>query len=345
MVAREDPDANAPRAQRVDGPPRVRAKRVPDAGDAGDTPVDRDEHGAETVGDDRPRGAVEIGGDGRAARLDVGPVPDADLMAVQPAGNSLSRRLRRLPRPSARRGATARARAERAGHGVRRLRLEVPRELERRVVALPARHRRPAFGERPGLVDQDGLDAAKPLEGVRVLDEDAGAGGAHQRDRDGERHGEAERARTGDDEQGDDPLQRDCGAAAEPRDGGDAGEDEQGLDEEPGHASVVRRSAGFRESASWTMASSAPTRVCVAGGVGAHDQPGAEVRGAGVHGVALPHRQRGGLAGQHGVVERRPAGEDDAIDGDELAGADLDPVAGRERGQRDLDHGGVGAWP
>ena len=52
-----------------------------------------------------------------------------------------------------------------------------------------------------------------------------------------------------------------------------------------------------------------------------------------------------GLAGQDGVVERRAAREDDAVDGDELAGADLDAVAGGEGGERDLDGRGVGTVP
>ena len=93
------------------------------------------------------------------------------------------------------------------------------------------------------------------------------------------------------------------------------------------------------------MASSAPTRV---------SSPAASTRTTSRAPrfvapalTASPSRTGigGGLAGQDGVVERRAAGEDDAIDGDEFAGADLDPVAGGERGQRDLDDGRVGAGP
>ena len=81
----------------------------------------------------------------------------------------------------------------------------------------------------------------------------------------------------------------------------------------------------------------------LAGGVDADDQSRAEVGGAGVDRVALAHRQRHGLAGEHGVVERRPAREHDAVDRHQFAGADLDAVARHERRQRHFDHGRVGA--
>ncbi len=235
----------------------------------------------------------EIVGNGRPAGLDVGPVPDADVVAVEPAGDALARDLDHVlhrPHDPDRRPGRA---AEGAGHGVRRLRLEVPRELERRVVALPARHRRPALGERAGLVEQHGVDAAEPLERVGVLDEDARARGAQQRDGDGERHREPERAGTGDDEQGDDALERDGRPAVEPRDAGDDGQHEQGLDEAPGQRDPS--SAGGR--ASWRAPPgrwpAAPRRAsAVAGGVDADDEPRPEVRGAGVDRVALPHGHR-----------------------------------------------------
>ena len=93
------------------------------------------------------------------------------------------------------------------------------------------------------------------------------------------------------------------------------------------------------------MASSAPTRVWAPAALTRTIEPRPEVRGAGIDRVALPHGNRGGFAGQHGVVERRAAGQDDAIDGNQFAGADLDPVAGRERGERHLDNRRVGARP
>ena len=179
--------------------------------------------------------SASVGGNGGAIGLDVGAVPDADVVAVEPAGDPLPRDLDHvLHRPHDPERLPGRA-AEGTGHGVRRLRLQVPRELERRVVALPARHRRPALGERPGLVEQDGVDLAEPLQGVGVLDEDARARGAQQRDGHGERHREPERAGTGDDEQGDDALERDGRARGwSHASAGDDGEHEQGLDEAPG---------------------------------------------------------------------------------------------------------------
>ena len=109
--------------------------------------------------------------------------------------------------------------------------------------------------------------------------------------------------------------------------------------------SVVRSRAGFLESASCTMASSAPTRVCAPAASTRTTSRAPRFVAPALHRVALPHGHRGGLAGQHGVVERRAAREDDAVDGDEFARADLDAVAGVERGQRDLDDRRVGAGP
>ena len=120
------------------------------------------------------------------------------------------------------------------------------------------------------------------------------------------------------------------GPRAQPRQPGDGGQPRAA----PARSAAPARrwsasSAGLRDSASCTSASSAPTRVLLAGGVHAHDQARAEVGGAGVHRVALAHRQGHGLAREHGVVERRPADEHDAVDRHQFAGAHLDAVARR----------------
>ena len=79
VIAREDPHAHAARAQGRDGPPRIRAQRVADAGHAGHAAVDRDEHRAEAVGDDR------LGGRGEVGRNDV---PAASTWARFPTRTS-----------------------------------------------------------------------------------------------------------------------------------------------------------------------------------------------------------------------------------------------------------------
>ena len=103
--------------------------------------------------------------------------------------------------------------------------------------------------------------------------------------------------------------------------------------------------AGLRESASCTMASSAPTRVSTP--VASTRTISRAPRFVAPAFTASPSRTAigSGLARQHRVVERRAAREHDAIDGDQFAGADLHPVARRQRGQRHLDDGRVGAGP
>ena len=238
-------------------------------------------------------GAARVVGHRRPRGLDVRPVPDADVAAVEPAGDALARDLDHvLDRAHDRERRPGRV-AEGARHGVRRLRLEGPRELERRVVAVPAGDRRPALGERAGLVEQHGVDRAQPLERVGVLDEDAGARRPQQRHRHRERHRQAERARAGHDEQRDDALERDrrAAVAATRRRSRPPARAGPARSAAPAR-SVVRSSAGLRESASCTIASSAPTRVCVARGVDADDEARPEVRRAGVHRVAFAHGQR-----------------------------------------------------
>ena len=132
VVAGEDPDADASGAKGRDGPPGVRAERVPDAGDAGDASVDGDEDRAEAVGDDRLGEPGEVGGNAGPLGLDVGPVPDADVVAVEPAGDPLSRDLDHVLDRSHDPHGSADGAPEGAGHGVRRLRLEGPRELRAR---------------------------------------------------------------------------------------------------------------------------------------------------------------------------------------------------------------------
>ena len=97
-----------------------------------DAPVHRDEHGAEAIGDGGRGERREIVGRHCPFGLDVRPVPHADVAPIQPAGDAQAGNLDHvLNRPHDPDRLPERA-AECAGHGVGRLRLEVPRELERR---------------------------------------------------------------------------------------------------------------------------------------------------------------------------------------------------------------------
>ena len=60
-----------------------------------------------------------------------------------------------------------------------------------------------ALGQRAGLVDHDGVDLLHDLERLGALDQDARLGAAAGGHHDGDRRGEAERARAGDDQHGD----------------------------------------------------------------------------------------------------------------------------------------------
>ena len=187
---------------------------------------------------------------------------------------------------------------------------------------------------------------AQALERVGVLDEDAGAGGAQQGHREGQRHGQAERARTRDDQQRHDAREGGGRAVHGPDDGG--GEDGGGQQhdhEPPCHQVGDLQQRGLLRQGLLHDGEQRPDAGAWAGGVDAHDQPGAEVGGAGVHGLARRDRHRHGLAGEHGVVERGSAAQDDAVDRHDLAAAHLDQVAGREGGQRHFDRDGLGADP
>ena len=324
-----------PRARRArDGPLRVGAERVADAGDAGDAPVDGDEDGAEALGDE---------GLGRSRRASAGTAAPAGLDVER--GSRRARRGRRagpeIPWPGTSTDvldASGRRRTERpyeapegAGDGVRRLGLERARELERGVVALPARHRRPPLGEGAGLVEEDGVDVAEPLEGVGVLDEDprrarpasARPTSASGTDRPSAQGQATTRRATTRSSATSGPRWSHAAPVTTAR-------TRRAWTKRRARRSVVRRRAGLRDEGLLDDGEERADAGLVAGGVDADDEAGPEVRGAGVDGVPLPHGERRGLAGQDGVVEGRAPREDDAVHRDELAGADLDAVAGRE---------------
>ena len=195
-------------------------------------------------------------------RLDVRAVADADVVAVEAAGDPLPRHFGHVLDGSHEPHRTAERSLERARDRVRRLRLERARELERRILAVPPRHRGPPFGERAGLVEQHRADLAQPLQRVGVLHEDPATRGTHQRHRQRQGDREPDGARTRDDQQRDDALEGEAGPRSIHTGAGDDGERQQRLDEVPRHeVGRARAAPASCESASCTTASNAPTRV------------------------------------------------------------------------------------
>ena len=331
VVAREDPDADAAGAERVDGGPGVGAERVADAGDAGDAPVDGDEDRAQPLGDEGlgPRG--ERGRDGGTRRLDVGAVPDAHVAAVEPARDPLAgdladvfrARTTRTERPYEARKARATACDDSASSAraswsaasspsqrptVARPSVSVP-VLSRRTVST-CRSRSRASGSLTKIPDRAArISATDTASGT---DRPSAQGQATTR-----RATTRSSATSG-------PR---CSQAAPVT----TARTRRAWTKRRARRSVVRSSAGRLREGLLDEGEERADAGLLAGGVDPHDEAGTEVRGAGVDGVALAHRDRLGLAGEDGVVERRAAREDDAVHRHELAGAHLDAVARGER--------------
>ena len=206
VVAREDAHAHAARAA---GPPRsARASgRSPSPMPA--TPAVRPstatKHGAETVGaPSLPRRPREPAAPRDRASATKARVPTAHVVSVEPALNAASRHLDDLGRSWRTRCRRApvdrwKARATWCDDSASRC----ARNCQGAIVTVPSGHRDSTLGQRAGLVEQHRVHVAQPFERIRVLDEDAGARRAHQRDRHRQRHRQAERARARHDQQRD----------------------------------------------------------------------------------------------------------------------------------------------
>ena len=219
VIAGEDAHAQAARAQRGDGARAHRAQRVADAGDAGDASVDRHEDRAEAVGDHRR------GDPGRGRR------DDARRRPRRARGSRRGRRGRRAGRrcPGRRTSTTSCHRSHDAAAAVPRVagrrgprrattppRARAPARSTD-VVAVPARDRGAALGERAGLVEQHRVDVRRrssasgflmkmPARAARISATDMASGTARP-----------ERARARHHQQGDDALEGDLRTASQPR--------------------------------------------------------------------------------------------------------------------------------
>ena len=197
-------------------------------------------------------------------------------------------------------------------------------------------HLHPAGGDRPGLVEHDGVDLPRRLERPVALEEDPRPrplpGGHVQRSR----GGEAQRTRAGDDQDGESRRERLHRRVPEPepRRQGRQRDQEDGRDEDV--ADAVGQSLHRSLLVLGVLDQSEHLRQL---GVsahlgGAHHQATARRDGPPHHGVARRHIERQRLAGQDAPVHRRLSEDDLAVGGDRLPGPDDEPVTDSERRHR-----------
>ena len=197
--------------------------------------------------------------------------------------------------------------------------------------AATSAQRWPAARERAGLVEHDRVDPVRALERLAAPDQDARLGPAAGADHDRRRRREAHRARTGDDQHRDQVHQREGQARLRP-------ESRQNTKVSAAKASTAgtnwrgpgRPAAG---SAPWSPAPCSTSRTICASAVSRPTRGGPEHEGAvRVEGraddlVAGLLLDRHGFAGEHRLVDRRRALDDDAVDRHLLARPDAQQVA------------------
>jgi hypothetical protein len=191
-----------------------------------------------------------------------------------------------------------------------------------------------AFGEGASLVEGEVAGLGEALQGFAILDQDAKLGGSANADRERGGDGETHRAGAGDDQDrdgggegaGEGMIDRDPGDEGEHREAQDDGhEDGGGAVGELLHGSSA--GLGFGEQA----AELGEDRGC-AEGRGFDGERAVEVDGAADDLGLRLLEDGGGLAGKERFVDTGGAGEDEAVDGDALAGAQQNVVAGMEFG-------------
>ena len=350
IVAGQHDDAQPLLAQRGDRVLRVRPDWVGDSDEPGERPIDRDEHDAGTVAapffrsvEERLRidaYAVHLRGvaDDDDAALDRGADPRADLH-LEPFQLG-------EPKP-----ALHGCGDDGVGERVFRSGLDRRDEPEQIVLGRTAQSLNPdqfrlALGEGPGLVDQQRIDALEPLQRLGAFHEHARLRAAPGADHDRHRRRQPQRARTGDDEHGD--RVEEC--VTDVRFGADEAPDNESGDRdhdderhEPARDAIGdgldRCAAALRFG---HHPDDAREHGVAADRLRLHDETaGAVHRAAGQHACRfLGDRER--LAGEHRLVDRGLAIDDDAIDRHRFAGADTQAVARGHFGQRHLGLGAVG---
>jgi hypothetical protein len=202
-------------------------------------------------------------------------------------------------------------------------------------------HGGPALGDRAGLVQDDRSQPAGLFERVAVADQDAELGGLAGAHHDRGRGGQAERAGAGDDEHRDGGADRHGPVVAGRAGQGPDSERDDGGDEDAGHEprrDGVGQALHRRLGALRVLDEPDDLREC---GVLAHGRRAEQERAGAVDGRAndlVPGRlaDRGALAGEHALVDRRYAVDDDPVDRDLLPGPDPDHVCDEDLPDRDV---------
>ena len=201
-------------------------------------------------------------------------------------------------------------------------------------------HPEPPLGEGARLVEDHRLQIARPLERRPVADEETVLGRELGADRHHQRHREPEGVRAGDDHHRDHPLERPFEGIAQgqPAHEGDGAAPEGDPGQPVGGAvgDVLGPGAGLLGLA-YHLDDLGEVGL-VAGLADLDDHRPLAVDGTTDDLVALLLVDRLGFAGQHRFVEARAALDDDAVDGDLLAGTDQHPITGPQLGDRHL-HG------
>jgi hypothetical protein len=350
VVAGQHDDAQAGGLQRRDRRRRRGLDRVGDADEAGRAAIDGDEDGGGAVAPQRLGRGLE-GRDRDAGLGHDAAVADDQPAPIDAAGDALAGRGvepgHRQQRQAAVDGGPHDGGAERMLAAA----LETGGEAEKlgtvdAVCGLQSDHRGAAFGQRAGLVDDQGVDRLQALQRFRVLDQDARAGAATDADHDRHRGGEPERAGAGDDQHRHRRDQGECEArlGAEQRPGGEGGD--RGGDHQ-------------RHEPAGDAVGEALDRRARALGLGHHlhdageQRLGADLLGAHRKGAGLVERAAGDLGagrlghrhrftGHHRFVDGAATFEDDAVDRYALARPDPQPIAGRDRIERHLLVAAVG---
>ena len=187
--------------------------------------------------------------------------------------------------------------------------------------------------DRAGLVEHDRVDAARRLEHLRALDQDAELRAAAGADEQRGRRGEAERARAGDDQHGDRGGEGERGAARRRRARSRASPAASAITigtNTPEMRSASRCTGALPDCASVTRRRDLRERGVGADARRAHDEAAADVDVAPATSSPGLDLDRHALAGQQRPVDRRAPVLDDAVGGDLLARAHDEAVADDE---------------
>ena len=202
------------------------------------------------------------------------------------------------------------------------------------------RDRRPAEGQRAGLVHDHGADTVSRLEGLAAADDDPLLGSPAGADHDRRGGGQAHRAGAGDDqhadERGQGVGQARLGAGQEPGDEGQPGGRDDDRDEDLGDpvGRALDRCLGALgppdelDDPRQGRVTADPRR--------AHDEGPGDVARRADDRVTRPDRHRYRLAGQHRDVDVGAALDHGAVHRDRVAGPDAEEIADPDGLERDV---------